>query len=84
MDRFQIPVKYIVYTQVMAVSALLKKIPYPLRNEWPQLLLWNKETQYPEKNCSLRLNVLTYKEEHFFKNNYFEQHAFLMNLYICQ
>ena len=31
LNTFQIPVKYIVYTQFMVASALLKK-PYPLRN----------------------------------------------------
>ena len=39
LNTFQIHVKYIVYTQFMDANALLKNIPYPLRNEWPQLLL---------------------------------------------
>ena len=33
-----------------------------MRNGWSQLLLWNKETLYPKKNCSLRLNAVTFKE----------------------
>ena len=38
------------------------KKPYSLRNGWPQLLLWNKETLHPEKSCSLRLKAVTFKE----------------------
>ena len=49
-----------------------------------QLLLWNKETLYSEKNCSLRLNAVTYKEKHFFKSNYFGPHPFLMNFYFTK
>ena len=37
-----------VLLKYMAASAL-RKIPYPLKNGWPQLLLWNKETLYSEK-----------------------------------
>ena len=66
----------------MAASPLLKK-PYPLRNEWPQLLLWNKEKLYPEKNCSLRLNAVTFKEI-FFKSNYFESQPFLMSYHFTK
>ena len=52
---------------------------YPLRNEWPQLLLWDKETLYPEKNCSLRLNTVTYKAKHFTRTSYFGPQPFLKN-----
>ena len=39
-NTFQIPAKYIVYTQFMVASALFLKKPYPLlRNEWLQQLL---------------------------------------------
>ena len=47
----EISVKYIVYTQFMAASAVLKQIQYPLRSGWQELILWNKETLYPGKNC---------------------------------
>ena len=43
---------------------------YPLRNGWPQLLSRNKETLYSERNCSLQLITVTYKEKMFFRNNY--------------
>ena len=36
------------------------------------------------KNCSLRLNVLTNKEKHFFRNNYFGSHPFTMNCYFTK
>ena len=45
-----------------------------------QLLLWNKETLYPEKNCSLRLKAVTFKEN-FFRNNYFRSQPFLTSCY---
>ena len=67
----------------MAASALLK-IPYPLRNEWPQPLWWNKEKPYPEKNCSLRLNTVTYKEKYFSRTNYFGPHPFLKKFYFTK
>ena len=60
-----------------------EKNPYPLRNGWPQLLLWNKETLYPEKNWFLRLNAVTFKE-FFFKNNYFGSQSFLMSCYFTR
>ena len=49
---------------------LFWKIPYPLRNGWPQVLSWNRETPYSEKNCSSRLNTVTYKEKCFLNNNH--------------
>ena len=49
--------------------------------EW--ILLWNKEKLYPEKNCSLRLNAVTFKEI-FFKNNYFEWQPFLMSYHFTK
>ena len=54
-----------------------------MRNGWPQLLLWNKETLYPEKNCSLRLKAVTFKEI-FFRNNYFWSQPFLMSCYFTR
>ena len=54
-----------------------------MRNRWPQLLLWNKETLYPEKNCSLRLKAVTFKE-FFFRNNYFWSQPFLMSCYFTR
>ena len=42
-----------------------------MRNSWPRLFSWNKETLYSEKNCSYRLNTVNYKEKMFFlRNNY--------------
>ena len=64
----------------MAASALFLKKPYLLRKWWPQLLLWNKETFYPEKSSSLQLNSVTFKEI-FFRNNYFGLQPFLMSFY---
>ena len=40
-----------------------------MKNSWPQLLPWNKETLYSGKNCSLRLNTITYKQKMFLWNN---------------
>ena len=45
-----------------------------------QLLLWNKETLNPEKNCSLRLKAVIFKEN-FFRNNYFRSQPFLTSCY---
>ena len=44
----------------------------------------NKETLYPEENCSLWLDAITYKEKHFFRSNYFGPHSFLMNFYLTK
>ena len=41
----------------------------PLRNGSPQLLLWNKETLFSERTCSLQLITITYKEKLFLRNN---------------
>ena len=37
-----------------------------------------------KKNCSLRLHAVTYKEKHFFRNNYFGSHPFLMSCYFTK
>ena len=52
-----------------------------MRNERPQLLLWNKETLNPEKIFSLRLYTVTYKEKYFSRTNYFRPHPFHKNFY---
>ena len=49
---------------------LVWEIACPLKNGWQQLLSWNKETLYSERNCSLRLITVTYKEKNVFRNNY--------------
>ena len=72
----------------MAASALLKNDAST--EEWPQVLLWNKERLYPEKNCFLRLNAETYKEKHFLWTTTLGHTLFsgaaisLKFLYICQ
>ena len=60
------------------LQVLFFKKVYPLRNGWPQLLLWNKETLHPEKNCCLWLNAVNFKKI-FFRNNYFGSQPFLMS-----
>ena len=60
------------------LQVLFFKKVYPLRNGWPQLLLWNKETLHPEKNCRLWLNAVNFKKN-FFRNNYFGSQPFLMS-----
>ena len=40
----------------MAASAVQKKIQYLLRSGWSQLILFNKEREYPGKNCQI-LNI---------------------------
>ena len=77
-----IPFKYLSYILYIRNSWLQKK-PYPLRNGWPQLLLSNKETLHPEKNCSLRLNAVTFKEI-FFRSNYFGSQPFLISCYFTR
>ena len=55
---------------------------YPLSNGWLQLLSWNKETLYSEKNCSLRLITVTYKEKYSLGNNYSTlDHS--LSLWVC-
>ena len=65
------------------LQMLFSKKLYQLRNEWPQLFLWNKETLYPAKNCSLRLNAVTFKET-FFRSNYSGSHPFLATCYFTR
>ena len=55
-----------------------------------QLILWNNEKMYPEKNAVtiyekniLRLNTVTFKEI-FFRNNYFGSQPFLMGCYFTR
>ena len=62
----------------MAASTLLKNT-VSIEKWMAAASLWNKETLYPEKNCSLRLSEVTYKEKYFFRNNYFGSHPFLMS-----
>ena len=54
------------------------------RNGWPQLLLWNKETQHPGINCCPQFNTITSREKMFFKNNYFGPQPFLMSCYFSK
>ena len=68
---------YCVYA-IMAASTLLKNTVSI--EEWMAAAsLWNKETLYPEKNCSLRLSEVTYTEKYIVRNNYFGSHPFLMS-----
>ena len=89
LNTFQIPAKYTVYTKFVAASALLKET-YPLRNGWPELLSWNKETLHSEKNCSLRLSAVTFQEIFFSGTTTLNCSLFLWAaislefLYICQ
>ena len=78
---FQRPVKYIAYAQIMAASVLLKNTIST--EEW-MAASWNKETLYPEKNCFLQLNAVTWKENFFFRNRYFGSHSFFMGCYLTK
>ena len=81
------PFKYLsntLYIRNSWLQVLFLKKTYSLRDGWPQLLLWNKETLYPEKNCSLRLNAVTLKENFFFRNNYFGSQPFLTSCYFTR
>ena len=63
--KLTLPFKYLsntLYTRNSWLQVLFKKNTYPSWNWWPQLLLWNKERFFPEKNCSLRLKAATIKE----------------------
>ena len=56
---------------------------YPLRNGWLQLLSWKKEFLYSEKNCSLRLITVTYKEKYSFRNKWSTlDHSLLLWVYL--
>ena len=82
-----IPFKYLsntLYIRNSWLQVLFKKTPYPLRNGWPQLLSWNKETLYPTENRSVRLNAVTNKEKMFFRNSYFRAQPFLMSCYFTK
>ena len=84
---FQRPVKYIAYAQIMAASVLLKNTIST--EEW-MAASWNKETLYPEKNCFLQLNAVTWKENFFLGTGTLDHTLFswaaisLRFLYICQ
>ena len=65
----------------MAASVLLKNTIST--EEW-MAASWNKETLYPEKNCFLQLNAVTWKENFFFRNRYFGSHSFFMGCYLTK
>ena len=48
-----------------------------------ELLLWNKETLYPEKKYFLRLNAVSFKEK-FFRKNCVVLQRFLMSCYLTE
>ena len=48
-----------------------------------ELLLWNKETLYPEKKYFLRLNAVSFKEN-FFRKNCVVLQRFLMSYYLTE
>ena len=76
------------------LQLLIWEIAYPLRNGWPQLLSWNKETLHSERNCYLQIITVTYKLKMFlgtttlFWIRPFSYEALLIislkSLYICQ
>ena len=66
LNTFQIPVKYIAYTQFLAASARLKKIPIHWGMDGGSYFCEiKKHYTLKKKNCSLRLNVVTFKENAF-------------------
>ena len=54
------------YTCNSWLQVLFYKNTVSIEEWWPQLLSWNKERMYSEKNCFLRLSTVTYKEKLFF------------------
>ena len=55
-----------------------------MRHEWPQLLLWDKETQYPEKKLVPATKRSNLQGKTFFRKNYFGPHSFLMSFYFTK
>ena len=76
-----IPFKYL--SNTLATSAFLK-----LRIHWEMdgrsYFREIKKHCILKKICSLRLNAVTYKGKHFFRNNYFGSHPFLMTCYFSK
>ena len=83
-----IPFKYLsstLYICNLCLQVLFYKIPYLLRDGWPLLLSWNKETlKYHEINCSLQLNEVNYNEKRFLRNNHFGLQSFLVSFYFTE